>query len=179
MSEQLSRVGNWVSIATNIGVLVGLAILIYEINQNTIALENETDVAIYSNATNSGLLVAESSDLAELLARAEVGPWEALTLAERLRIDGLRGAYLDNVELQFRLFRRRGESPDNIVFGEGLFGVPAFRTYWSEVKHLYSDDFVSYFDALIQMTPNNSLQRTYLPVTSFAYAKEPPATVGR
>lgn len=31
----------------------------------------------------------------------------------------------------------------------------------------------------LQLTPNNSLQRTYLPVTSFAYVKEPPATVGR
>jgi len=31
----------------------------------------------------------------------------------------------------------------------------------------------------VQLTPNNSLQRTYLPVTSFAFAKESPATVGR
>jgi len=31
----------------------------------------------------------------------------------------------------------------------------------------------------VAASPNNSLQRTYLPVTSFAYAKEPPASVGR
>ncbi len=32
---------------------------------------------------------------------------------------------------------------------------------------------------LRELTPNKAMKRTSLPVTSFAYAKEPPATVGR
>ena len=34
-------------------------------------------------------------------------------------------------------------------------------------------------DAMTTMTPNKAMKRTSLPVTSFAYAKESPATVGR
>ena len=40
----MERMNEWLTLLTNIGVIAGLAILIYEINQNTNALQNETDV---------------------------------------------------------------------------------------------------------------------------------------
>ena len=149
----MTRVKEWISTLTNLGVLVGLAILIYEINQNTLAIENETDVAHYSIAASAGFLVADSLELAELLARAETTAWEDFSSAEQMRLDGIWGANLDNVELQFRLFRRRGEVPDNIVFGEQLFEWSSFLTYWAEVKHLYGNEFVIYFEELMHNEP--------------------------
>jgi hypothetical protein len=38
----------WLTLSANVVVILGLAILIYEVRQNTQALRNETDVAIWS-----------------------------------------------------------------------------------------------------------------------------------
>ncbi|MGI9264477.1 MAG: hypothetical protein ACR2QU_06090 [Gammaproteobacteria bacterium] len=48
----MERLNQWLALLTNVGVLIGLIVVIYEINQNTVALGNETDVAIYTIASN-------------------------------------------------------------------------------------------------------------------------------
>ena len=68
---KIEKLNHWVSIFTNTAVFMGVIALAYELKQNTLSLQDETDVAIYSTATNISLLVANSQDLSELLVRAE------------------------------------------------------------------------------------------------------------
>ena len=44
--SNIERANQWIALLTNVGVLLGLFFLIYEIRQNTISIENQTDVAI-------------------------------------------------------------------------------------------------------------------------------------
>ena len=62
---KIEKLNHWVSIFTNTAVLMGVIALAYELKQNTLSLQDETDVAIYSTATNISLLIANSQDLSE------------------------------------------------------------------------------------------------------------------
>ena len=57
---KIEKLNHWVSIFTNTAVLMGVIALAYELKQNTLSLQDETDVAIYSTATNISLLIANS-----------------------------------------------------------------------------------------------------------------------
>ena len=142
----MERTNKWLNILTNVGVLVGLGLLIYEINQNTHALSNETDVAIYSIASNVSLLQAESAEIAELMARSTTAEWDDFNTVEKVRLGGYWGTILDMAELQFRLYSRKGDAVDNILFPEYLFRRKSFRVYWVSVRYLYEEDFVTYLE---------------------------------
>jgi hypothetical protein len=119
---KIEKLNHWVSIFTNTAVLMGVIALAYELKQNTLSLQDETDVAIYSTATNISLLIANSQDLSELLVRAENTKWDEFSRIDQNRLGSLWGAWLDNAELQFN---------------------------WASVKALYESSFVEYFDLII------------------------------
>lgn len=145
----MKKLNETITLLTNIGVLLGLVFLIYEINQNTIAIENEADAAIYGTFISGSYVLAESADLAELISRTPDTKWGDFTEADKIRIDGIWSSALDTAELQFRMFQRRGEVPDNILFDEGIFKYPSFQSYWSEVKGFYDPEFVMYFEGIM------------------------------
>ena len=71
----MEKLNQWMTLLTNIGVLAGLVLLVYEVNQNTNALRNETDVAIYSMAAEDTRTVIENPDIAEVFPRAASKDW--------------------------------------------------------------------------------------------------------
>jgi len=150
--DKLERANQWITIATNIGVIFGLVVLILEINQNTTAMENQIDATIWSNSSG-GYLVAENPDLAALWVRTKSEPWESFSLVEQERIGILWGYAVDSAELQFRLRNRSGEklNADNIVFPEGLLSHDSFKTFWLQAQKtgVYPPDFVSFFNAYV------------------------------
>lgn len=103
--KTLERVNQWVALATNLGVIAGLVFPIIEIRQNTAALENQIDVAVFADAPIR--LLAELPDLAELHVRSESEAWESFSPGEQERLGALWALSIDSAELQFRL-RQRG-----------------------------------------------------------------------
>ena len=146
---KIEKLNHWVSILTNTAVLMGVIALAYELKQNTLSLQDETDVAIYSTATNISLLVANSQELSELLVRAENTKWDELSRIDQNRLGSLWGAWLDNAELQFRLYSRKDDTVSNILFPEHYASWESFRSNWTSVKALYESNFVEYFDLII------------------------------
>jgi hypothetical protein len=126
----------WITLFTNLGVIAGLALLVYEINQNTQALYNDRDVAIYSMSADNSRLLVESPELRGALEKANTGEWSGFSYAERLILWGFWGNEVDRLELQFRLFQRDGVEPDNILFGESDLKLESFRSWWGEAKVL-------------------------------------------
>ena len=153
---KIEKLNHWVSIFTNTAVLMGVVALAYELKQNTLSLQDETDVAIYSIATNISLLVANSQELSELLVRAENTEWHELSRIDQNRLASLWGAWLDNAELQFRLYSRKDDTVSNILFPEDYVSWGSFRSNWASVKALYESNFVEYFDLIIAKNMSSS-----------------------
>ena len=145
----MNKINQTLTLLTNVGVLLGLVFLIYEINQTNIAIENEADAAVYGTFIAGSYVLAESAELADLIAKTRSAEWSDFTEQEKIRIDGIWSAALDTAELQFRMYQRRGEEPDNILFGEDYFEYSSFKSYWAEIKKLYDPRFVEFFDRLM------------------------------
>ncbi len=143
----MEKSNQWLTLLTNLGVIAGLGLLVYEISQNTRALNNDIDVAIYSMAADNGRLLIESRELRDVLEQATTAELSEFSYAEKTILWGYWGNEVDRVELQFVL--ADNSEPDNIVFAEADLQLKSFRAWWGEAKVLYSPDFVTYFDELI------------------------------
>ncbi len=136
--------------------MVGLIFLIIEVKQNTVAIENQIDVAVYTDAPIS--LLVENADLAELHVRSETEAWESFSPVEQERLGNLWALSIDSAELQFRL-RRRGDEPltaDNIVFPERLLHRDSFKSFWREAEKsgALAPEFATFFNAYLAERSN-------------------------
>ena len=68
--SKFERTNKWIALLTNVGVLFGIFVLIYEIRQNTISIENQTDVAIQEIGHSSASLIVADPDLATIFLRS-------------------------------------------------------------------------------------------------------------
>lgn len=151
--QKLERVNQWTTLLTNVGVIVGIVLLILEINQNTVAIDNQIDVAVSSIGTGHASMLVADAELAELFVRAESEAWDEFSPVEQFRIGLFWSMLIDRVHLQFSLFERRSQplTVDNIVFPESLLSQVAFRTWYEEARHdtTYERDVIEFFDSYI------------------------------
>ena len=148
----MNSLNNWFTLLTNIGVIAGLAVLVYEVNQNSQALQNETDVAIFSIAADNRQLLVENSEFRHLYQRIETKQWDQLTPDEQMMLLGYWSNELDRTQLQFMLYRRNGadlEEMDIIFYSRDLLLEP-FKALWLDLKKIYDPDFVVFFDGVIE-----------------------------
>ena len=148
--QKLSTLNGYVLLFTNIGVLAGLILLTIEVRQNTVALKNETDVAIYNLQAEADLLLAESDEILDAVARAATTNWEDLSARERLRLGAFWGMRVTSAALEFKLYRRDGAPPGSLVFPFQLSSYSSFREWWAQTRWLYGPDFVNYFERQMQ-----------------------------
>ncbi len=145
----------WLTLFTNIGVIIGLVLVFYEVHQNTLALDNSSDIAVWSIGTQSAGLVIESAEVAELLTRFQTEPWDNFNSVEQMRLNVLLGVLLDRFELQRNLYDSRGEElkRDDVLFPEFLVKLDTFKTWWKYQKENdggITAPFIEYFDAYIK-----------------------------
>lgn len=154
--NKLQHASQWVALVTNVAVVAGLVFLIIEISQNTVALENQIDVAVYADAPI--VLLAEHPDLAELHVRSETEAWDSFSPVEQERLSALWALSLDSAELQFRLRQRGSEhlTAENMVFPQRLLNRDAFRTFWREAESsgVLDPEFVTFFNTYMMEFSN-------------------------
>ena len=148
---KIDNLNSWLTLSANVVVILGLAVLIYEVRQNTQALQNETDVAIWSLGSAQASLAVQDADLAHLLIRARTEDWSALDPIEQERLTIFWGMLVDRLELQYRLYTRTDSTLDegSIVFPEQLLRQPSFRRWWGENSYIYHPEFQTYFEKLL------------------------------
>ena len=95
--------GQSVSVLANVGVLIGILLLAYELNQNRDMMRSQARNAIADTLVNILYQRATSPYLAEILAKLEAG--EQLTAVETIRFLEMQAAewrYRENVNYQYR-----------------------------------------------------------------------------
>ena len=76
------RVNRWLTLGANIGVLIGIILLLVELDQNRDMLRSQTRNELTMGIVGIMSGYAESSELSNIVARARAG--ETLTPSERL-----------------------------------------------------------------------------------------------
>ena len=151
--SKLKRTNEWIALLTNVGVLFGIFVLIYEIRQNTISIANQIDVAIQDIGSSHASLIVADPDLATVFLRSATEPWNSFSPVEQVRIGIFWTMLVDRVSLQRRLFERHGDrlTRENISFPEGVIKSESFRAWWEEGKQdgTYPRNFQEFFDAYV------------------------------
>ena len=89
------RVNRWLTLAANLGVIVGIIFLVIEINQSTVTTRAE----MFSSFQDEWIAIDlswQNKEFAEAWAKAIENP-EELTLTEMVQLNGFMWSYMDHI----------------------------------------------------------------------------------
>lgn len=146
------RLNKWLTLGANLGVLIGIILLIFELDQNRDLMRAQTRHQLAQGIVDIEMSGASNAQLMDILVRAEEG--EQLTTSEdwqyRARTNALF-RYWENVHYQFRqgLYDETEFSKQMETWGVTLQNYSHIRRYWCEVSSRYSPDFAAELDSLL------------------------------
>lgn len=146
------RLNRWLTLGANLGVLVGIALLIVEIDQNRDMMRAQTRHDIAAGIVDLLLVPASNQQLAELMYRAENGgqltPEESFQF--KMRTNALL-RYWEDVHYQYRvgLYDEVEFSRQKEAWRAAMIRSLGMRVYWCDVRALYSPEFMADMDALV------------------------------
>lgn len=147
--NQLNR---WLTLGANVGVLVGIALLIVELDQNRDMMRAQTRHEIAAGIVDLLLVPASNQQLADLMYRAETGG--ELTPQEDFQFNMRTNAllrYWEDVHYQYRvgLYDEIEFSKQRDAWASALHRSKGMREYWCTVRILYSPEYMSEMNALL------------------------------
>jgi hypothetical protein len=146
------RLNRWLTLGANLGVLVGILLLIIELDQNRESIRGQTRNDLAEGAISVISLAVENPHLADALVRSnngeEVTPAEAYMLASRAEAV-LR--YFENVHYQYRIgtydegeFSRHMDTMKAVVTN-----TVSVRKYWCQYGARFSATFEDAANAIL------------------------------
>ena len=144
--------GQAITILANVGVLVGIILLIYELSQNRQMMQaqtrNELSQAIINQLSDS----AADEDLAALILRGQTGRLQSELDQRRYQWWLLaRFRYWENVHYQYRLgLYDEEECAAQVQAFIPSFRYQGFQEYWARVKQTFSPEFVVAVDEMLE-----------------------------
>jgi hypothetical protein len=138
------RLNKWVILGANIGVLVGIILLIFEIDQNRQAIRAQTRNDIAQGAISVISLTIENPHLADILVRSNRG--EELSASEKYMLNSRSETvfrYWENVNYQYRLGTYdEGEYSRHMVTMKVIaIETASLRQYWCKNASMFSEEY--------------------------------------
>ena len=147
------RINRWLTLGANLGVVIGIVFLGYELRQNSALLEAEAGRQLNQNQISLYSEMMTSPELTEFLAKLKRG--DELTDAEKIRERAFYSRLILNWRWEFAEYRsgRLGQDqlPDlawiALLKNEGFMPTPGLRDVWETGKKNREPDFVAYIDS--------------------------------
>lgn len=148
-SHPLTR---WLTFGANLAVLLGIVLLIAELNQNHDLMRAQTRHELAMGIVDLLQTPAENPQLADVLFRAGAG--EPLTPTEFLQYELRTNAlfrYWEDVHYQYRegLYDEGEFVRQRAAWGAYMENSQRSRVYWCRVRSLYSPEYATEMDALL------------------------------
>lgn len=146
------RVNRWLTLAANIGVMVGIVLLIIELDQNRDMMRAQIRHELAVGIVDLLQTPANNEQLSDILFRAKSG--EELTPREAFQFELRTNAlfrYWEDVHYQYRvgLYDEIEFAKQRDAWKASLAGSLLAVNYWCKVRSLYSPEFSSEMDSLI------------------------------
>jgi hypothetical protein len=146
------RLNRWLSLGANVGVLTGILLLVFELDQNRAMMRAQTRNELSSNIVNILNESAGNNQLASILRRANAG--EELTPDEFFQFQERQAAmyrYWENVHYQYRqgLYDESEFSKQRDAWRVYVNQSKAVADEWCGMRDLVSKDFVAEVDSLL------------------------------
>ncbi len=147
-----NNVNRWLTLGANIGVLIGIILLIVELDQTRDMMRAQIRNELARSSQDLlGIAVADQ-DLADLLFRAETD--ESLLPAESWRVgtwDQMVFRYWENVHYQYRqgLYDESEFSAHRGAILDVLAENPRLHSFWCKDRLIFSAPFMEFIDNLL------------------------------
>jgi hypothetical protein len=144
------KLNQWLTLVANIGVIAGLVLVAYEINQTRADLEISASADITDNFTSSVYALAHDPELSELMYRAEHS-YEELDDIELWRIHKYFDGFFTMAQQDFFVILEIAEEnliPYSFDWRERM-AMPVYRDYWERRESRYHPDFRAFLDRII------------------------------
>jgi hypothetical protein len=147
-SDQLNR---WLTLGANLGVLVGIILLVIELDQNRDMMRAQIRNELARGGADILLSVIHDREFADTLVRAGAG--EPHTGTEELQIEAwndLLFGYWENVHYQYRqnLYDESEFSRHTVAIAAVLEENPGTHNYWCKERLRFSVAFMEFMDDL-------------------------------
>lgn len=148
----LDGLNRWLTLGANVGVLIGLLLLAFELNQNRGMIRAQTRNEIAAGVMQLMALPAENPQLAAVVRRGDAG--EQLTPDEHFQYRRFQIAtfrYYENAHYQYRqgMYDEAEFSKQKEAWKSYAGRSPGSVTIWCEMRANFSADFVHEMDATI------------------------------
>jgi hypothetical protein len=158
------RLNSWLSLGANLGVLAGIILVAYEINQANLTTRAE----MISNHQDRWVTIDlswQEGEIADAWAKAMENPGE-LTVAEMVRLNGLMWSYIDHIGTN-RMLWELGIFDETIPTSEAIISANAYIFFGNEFsrawleenrKNLNSETMVIVDKVLAELSANETLE---------------------
>lgn len=141
--------GQFIGVLANLGALVGLLLLVFELNQNRQLTRAQIRHELAMGIVEIQSIVANNSQLASVIRRGSSG--DELTPDERTQFIARSNAilrYWEDVHYQYRqgLYDRSEFEKQREAWVNSLARSAGLVAYWCENRNLYSVDFAKELD---------------------------------
>ena len=138
--------GQLASLIANIGVILGILFLAYELNQNNELMEAEARLNRTILTIDAWRATSENPSLTELREKEKLG--EPLTLAETRQIDAAVMAVFVTIEWSFGELPRDSSEINQIreVQRHNFANSPEYNRVWQSRKSSFNPDFVQWME---------------------------------
>ena len=149
------RLNRWLTLGANIGVLIGLLLLVVELNQNREMIRSQTRHDMSMGIVDLLQTPANNEQLANVMYRGRIG--DELTPEERFQFNLRTNAlfrYWEDVHFQYRvdLYDEIEFSKQRDAWQASLSQNVGMRSYWCDVRQLYSPEFMAEMDSIMPNT---------------------------
>lgn len=127
----LEKINQWLTLAANLGVLIGLFLLVFELNQVTYLAETDAYVNRLNQIQEANLEIATSESLAGIQVKARTDGVDSLDPIELRRLFYWESSVLNRMASQYYQYERGylDEFTAKNVFNTAVQFVP----YWEEL----------------------------------------------
>ena len=146
------RLNRWLTLGANLGVLIGIILLLVELDQNRDMMRAQTRHQLAMGLVELQIATGTNQQLVELLDRADSG--EELTNAEQRQVGYRFNAlirYWENVHYQYRqdLYDEMEFAAQKEAWRKSFEDSPAITSYWCRMRLMYSPEFMAELDSLL------------------------------
>ena len=147
-----ANITRWLTLGANIGVVIGIALVLVELDQNREMMRAQTRNELAMGIVDLLQVPASNAQLADVLYRAHKG--ETLTPVELFQFQMRTNAlfrYWENVHYQYRvgLYDEIEFSKQRGAWQASIISSRLSQEYWCRVRLLYSPEFMAELDKLV------------------------------
>jgi hypothetical protein len=146
----LDALNKWLTFAANVGVIVGLILIAYELNQTQEQLEMSALADATDNFTQAMEVLVQDEDLSALLFRAESN-FEELDQFEKWRVYKYLDGFLTMSEQDFLAMKSiEAGTLGGFEYDWKLFMKQQhYRAYWTENEGRFGHEFREYVNNIL------------------------------